>query len=334
MTGAERREQLIEIARGAVRRAGVRRHLVEEIAARAGRVQTGRLRALRRQGRPLRRRRRPRGAAPARQHARRHSSRRHPRVLLERAAFALLDYIEQLAGRLPHPGPRLADRLGESGSFVSIIGDIATRVEHILGDEFETPRLRPEARRCMPRCSSAWSPRPASGGSTYAAREAGRRRPPGQPRLERPVRAREGAPAGEHVGQPVGESASSRQLTADPWRPVIRPFRRRPELHRRDRAFEELHTVAEAGSTVGAGGSRGTCRRASTGKPRADARLRPRDHRRGARDAPSARGRTAPRLRHGVRRRSRRRRRTRGTRTAATGERGRLADFDEPQRSA
>jgi AcrR family transcriptional regulator len=60
----------------------------------------------------------------------------HPRVLLEQAAFALLDYIEQSSD-----GFRILVRdspIGSaSGSFVSIIGDIASRVEYILAAEFK-----------------------------------------------------------------------------------------------------------------------------------------------------------------------------------------------------
>jgi AcrR family transcriptional regulator len=59
----------------------------------------------------------------------------HPRELLEQAALALLDYVEQAPD-----GFRILVRdspIGsESGSFVSIIGDIATRVEYILAREF------------------------------------------------------------------------------------------------------------------------------------------------------------------------------------------------------
>ena len=69
MTAAERREQLIEIARGAVRRARLRRHVDRgDRRARRG-LEAGRLRALRRQGGALRRRGRPRGAQPARHDA-------------------------------------------------------------------------------------------------------------------------------------------------------------------------------------------------------------------------------------------------------------------------
>ncbi|MGH3445790.1 MAG: TetR/AcrR family transcriptional regulator, partial [Nocardioidaceae bacterium] len=61
----------------------------------------------------------------------------HPRELLEQAAFALLDYIEQ-----EPDGFRILVRdspIGSaSGSFVSIIGDVASRVEHILAAEFKS----------------------------------------------------------------------------------------------------------------------------------------------------------------------------------------------------
>jgi AcrR family transcriptional regulator len=68
----------------------------------------------------------------------------HPRVLLEQAAFALLDYIEQNPD-----GFRILVRdspIGSaSGSFVSIIGDIASRVEHILAAEFKARGFDPKA---------------------------------------------------------------------------------------------------------------------------------------------------------------------------------------------
>ena len=60
----------------------------------------------------------------------------HPRELLEQAALAFLDYIEQSSD-----GFRILVRdspIGSaSGSFVSIIGDVASRVEHILAAEFK-----------------------------------------------------------------------------------------------------------------------------------------------------------------------------------------------------
>jgi AcrR family transcriptional regulator len=59
----------------------------------------------------------------------------NPRLLLEQAALAFLDYIEQSSD-----GFRILVRdspIGSaSGSFVSIISDVASRVEHILAAEF------------------------------------------------------------------------------------------------------------------------------------------------------------------------------------------------------
>jgi AcrR family transcriptional regulator len=136
MTAAERREQLIEIARGLFAARGVEGTSVEEIASKAavskpvvyehfgGKEglyavvvdrEVQQLLAMMRSSLTAGR----------------------PRALLEQAAFALLDYIET------HPdGFRILVRdspLGsESGSFVSIIGDVASRVEHILADEFTT----------------------------------------------------------------------------------------------------------------------------------------------------------------------------------------------------
>jgi AcrR family transcriptional regulator len=64
------------------------------------------------------------------------------RELLEQAAIALLDYIEQ------HPeGFRILARdspIGTTASFQSIIGDVATRVEGILVDAFTRRGLDPK----------------------------------------------------------------------------------------------------------------------------------------------------------------------------------------------
>ncbi|MDF3293796.1 TetR/AcrR family transcriptional regulator [Streptomyces sp. RB6PN23] len=60
----------------------------------------------------------------------------HPRELLEQAAFALLDYIEQSTD-----GFRILVRdspvAQSTGTFASLISDIATQVEDILGLEFK-----------------------------------------------------------------------------------------------------------------------------------------------------------------------------------------------------
>jgi AcrR family transcriptional regulator len=68
----------------------------------------------------------------------------HPRELLEQAALALLDYIEEETD-----GFRVLVRetpvMSATGSFSSVLNDVAHRVEHILGAEFKTrgydPRL-------------------------------------------------------------------------------------------------------------------------------------------------------------------------------------------------
>ena len=61
----------------------------------------------------------------------------HPRELLERAALALLGYIQDRTD-----GFRILVRdspvATEGGSFSSLLGEIARRVEHILGREFAT----------------------------------------------------------------------------------------------------------------------------------------------------------------------------------------------------
>ena len=142
MTAAERREQLIEIARTVFSEKGFDGASVEEIAARAGvskpvvyehfggkegvyavvvdrevRQLLGMMREALDGG--------------------------TPRLLLEQAAFALLDYIEQSS-----EGFRILVRdtpLGSaSGSYVSIISDIATRVEGILVDEFKRRGFDPK----------------------------------------------------------------------------------------------------------------------------------------------------------------------------------------------
>ncbi len=134
MTAAERREQLIEIARKVFAERGVEGTSVEEIAARAGVSKPvlyehfGGKEGLYavvvdREVRQLL------------DMVRNALTAGRPRELLEQAAFALLDYIESSSD-----GFRILVRdspVGSaSGSFVSIIGDIASRVEHILGAEF------------------------------------------------------------------------------------------------------------------------------------------------------------------------------------------------------
>ena len=142
MTGAERREQLIEISRSLFAERGFDGTSVEEIAARAevskpvvyehfGGKEGIYAVVVDREVRRL---------LTMVQDA---LTAGHPRMLLEQAALALLDYIEQSSD-----GFRILVRdspIGSaSGSFVSIISDIASRVEHILAAEFESRGFDPE----------------------------------------------------------------------------------------------------------------------------------------------------------------------------------------------
>ena len=141
MTAAERREQLIEVGRDLFAERGFDGSAIEEVAHRAAvskpvvyehfggkeglytvvvdREVTVLLSMMR-------------GALTA----------GSPRELLEQAAIALLDYIEQ------HPeGFRILVRdspIGTEASFQSIIGDVATRVEGILVDAFTRHELDPK----------------------------------------------------------------------------------------------------------------------------------------------------------------------------------------------
>ena len=143
MTATERREQLIAIARGLFAERGFDGTSIEEIAARAevskpvvyehfGGKEGLYAVVVDREVRSL---------LTMTQEA---LTAGHPRELLEQAACALLDYIEQSSD-----GFRILVRdspVGSaSGSFVSIIGDVASRVEHILAAEFKTRGFDPEA---------------------------------------------------------------------------------------------------------------------------------------------------------------------------------------------
>ncbi|HSV66907.1 MAG TPA: TetR/AcrR family transcriptional regulator, partial [Mycobacteriales bacterium] len=67
----------------------------------------------------------------------------HPRVLLEQAALALLDYIEEETD-----GFRVLVRespiMSATGSFSSVLNDVAHQVEHILGAEFKSRGYDPK----------------------------------------------------------------------------------------------------------------------------------------------------------------------------------------------
>jgi len=134
MTGRERREQLLDVGRSLFAEKGFEATSIEEIAARAGvskpvvyehfggkeglyavvvdREMSDLLNRL--------------TAA---------LSSGHPRKLVEQSALALLTYIEEQTD-----GFRILSRdspvAGASGTFSSLLSDIASQVEHILGREF------------------------------------------------------------------------------------------------------------------------------------------------------------------------------------------------------
>ncbi|MGY4768105.1 TetR/AcrR family transcriptional regulator [Kribbella sp. CWNU-51] len=142
MTSAERREQLITIARGLFAQRGYEATSVEEIAARAevskpvvyehfGGKEGLYAVVVDREVRAL-----LDGVTGALTAGRAHE-------LVEQAALALLDYIENNSN-----GFRILVRdspVGSSsGSFISILSDVGTRVEHILAEEFKRRGLDPK----------------------------------------------------------------------------------------------------------------------------------------------------------------------------------------------
>lgn len=143
MTGKERREQLLDIGRALFAQKGFDATSVEEIAQRAGvskpvvyehfggkeglyavvvdREMSALLDAVT-------------GAL---------SSSGHPRALLERAAFALLDYVE-----CSTDGFRILVRdspvAQSTGTFASLISDAASQVEHIMVSQFRQRGFDPK----------------------------------------------------------------------------------------------------------------------------------------------------------------------------------------------
>jgi AcrR family transcriptional regulator len=142
MTSAERREQLIATSRGLFAQKGYEGTSVEEIAARAevskpvvyehfGGKEGLYAVVVDREVRSL-----LDTVTTALTAGRTHQ-------LVEQAALALLDYIESSSD-----GFRILVRdspVGSStGSFISILSDVATRVEHILAEEFKRRGLDPK----------------------------------------------------------------------------------------------------------------------------------------------------------------------------------------------
>jgi AcrR family transcriptional regulator len=136
MTGAERRQQLLEVARELFAQKGYEATSIEEVAARAdvskpvvyehfGGKEGLYAVVVDREMRVLLER-----------FESALSSGGHPRALLERAALVLLDYIED-----DTDGFRVLTRdspvTSTTGTFSSLIGEVARKVEHILGRQFD-----------------------------------------------------------------------------------------------------------------------------------------------------------------------------------------------------
>ena len=169
MTGKERREQLLDVGRSLFAQKGFDATSVEEIAAKAdvskpvvyehfggkeGLYAVVVDREI---------------ECPARRHHRRPGQQRPPARPARAGRLRAARLRRDLQRRLPDPRPRLPRRA---------VDRLLRRPDQRrrqpgrahLGQQFKRARLRPQARRrCTPRCSSAWSRSPASGGSTRAS---------------------------------------------------------------------------------------------------------------------------------------------------------------------
>ncbi|MBN8883085.1 TetR/AcrR family transcriptional regulator [Salana multivorans] len=142
MTARERREQLLDVGRVLFAERGFEATSVEEIAARADVSKPvvyehfggkeGMYAVI--VDREVQRLTSVLGEALSRP--------QHPKVTLEQTALALLDYIEAHTD-----GFRILVRdspvAQATGTFSSLIGDVATQVEHLLARQFERRRLDP-----------------------------------------------------------------------------------------------------------------------------------------------------------------------------------------------
>ncbi len=143
MTGAERRQQLLDVGRELFGQRGYEATSIEEIAARAdvskpvvyehfgGKEGLYAVVVDREMQRLL-----DRFTSAL-------SSGGHPRQLLERAALVLLDYIED-----DTDGFRVLSRdspvTSTTGTFSSLIGEVARKVEHLLGRQFAARGYDPQ----------------------------------------------------------------------------------------------------------------------------------------------------------------------------------------------
>jgi AcrR family transcriptional regulator len=143
MTGAQRRQQLLDVGRELFGERGYEATSIEEIAARAdvskpvvyehfGGKEGLYAVVVDREMQLLLDRFTSALSAPG-----------HPRELLERAALTLLDYIEEDTDGF-HVLTRDAPVTSAGGTFSSLIGEVARKVEHILGSHFSLRGYDPQ----------------------------------------------------------------------------------------------------------------------------------------------------------------------------------------------
>ena len=176
MTGAQRRQQLLDIGRELFGQRGFEATSIEEIAARAdvskpvvyehfgGKEGLYEV-VVDREMQTLLDRFTSALSAPG-----------HPREMLERAALVLLDYIEE-----DTDGFRVLTRdapvTSGVGTFSSLIGEVARKVEHILGRQFDARGYDPRLAELYSQALVGMVARSGSGGWT-PARPASTRWPP------------------------------------------------------------------------------------------------------------------------------------------------------------
>jgi AcrR family transcriptional regulator len=151
MTGSQRRAQLLDVARTVLAERGFEATSVEEIAHRAG---VSKPVVYEHFGgkdgiyavvvdREMRRLLDRIDAALVVDECGDHQPQDHPHQLVQQAALAFLDYIEEYAD-----GFRILVRdspvAGSAGTFSSLLGDIARQVEHVLRAQFERRGYQPE----------------------------------------------------------------------------------------------------------------------------------------------------------------------------------------------
>ena len=229
--------------------------------------------------------------------------------------------------RVPHPGARLPGRAVDRARFASLISDAASQVEHIMGNQFKArgfdPKLAPMYAQMlvgMVALTGQWWL------DARKPEEGRRRRAPGQPRLERPVRPRGRSPscaARSTAARPDRDSGRQRLEQLEPV--AVRVVQVAPPVAReRVVPLAPLRRGAASRSTYAGevrrpAGRGAPCRPAGSRprRPGAARAHRPGTTRRPGRRAPAA---SAPRSCRARRRRTRAARpRTRAARPAARG---------------